>query len=85
MRQNTEDSFGRFQSSLSDQLDLALKTTGRAMQFALQRRASRSEAIKIDIEQANRSVAELEDILTELQAMSSPLTAQTKHEGTRRC
>jgi hypothetical protein len=41
------------------------------MQLALQRRAARSEGIKVDIEQANRSVAELADILTELQAMAS--------------
>jgi GTP-binding protein EngB required for normal cell division len=70
MRQNIEDSFRRFESSLSDQLDLALKATRQAMQLALQRHAARSEAIKVDIEQANRSVMELANILMELEAMT---------------
>jgi hypothetical protein len=40
------------------------------MQLALQRHAARSEAIKVDIEQANRSVMELANILMELEAMT---------------
>ena len=83
MRQNIEDSFRRFESSLSEQLDLALKATRQAMQLALQRRAARSEAIKVDIEQANCSVVELSDILTELQAMASTPHSPEKHEGTQ--
>jgi hypothetical protein len=71
MRQNIEDSFRRFESSLSDQLDQAMKATRQAMQLALQRRTARSEAIKADIEQANRSVMELADISMELKAIVS--------------
>jgi GTP-binding protein EngB required for normal cell division len=78
MRQNIEDSFRRFESSLSEQLDLALKATRQAMQLALQRRAARSAAIKVDIDEANRSVAELSDILTELQAMASDPSRPSK-------
>jgi hypothetical protein len=85
MRQNIEDSFRRFESSLSEQLDLALKATSQAMQLALQRHAARSEAVKVDIEEANRSVAELSDILAELQAKSSTPHDPEKHEGTQPC
>ena len=76
MRQNIEDSFRRFELSLSNQLDVALKATRQAMQLVLQRRIARSEAIKVDIEQANRTVVELSDILAEVEALARPLTAQ---------
>jgi GTP-binding protein EngB required for normal cell division len=85
MRQNIEDSFRRFESSLSEQLDLALKATRQAMQLALQRRGERSEAIKVDIEQANRSAAELSDILAELEARASTSHGPENHEGAQQC
>lgn len=85
MRQDIEDSFRRFESSLSEQLNLALKATRQAMQLALQRRAVRSDAIKVDIEQAKRSVAQLSGILTELAAMVSTLHSPEKNEGTQLC
>ena len=83
MRQNIEYSFRRFELSLSDQLDLALKGTRQAMQLALQRRTARSEAIKVDIEQANRTVVEISDILAELEALTSTTHSPEKREGTQ--
>ena len=71
MRQNIENSFRRFELSLSNQLDVALKATRQAMQLALQRRTARSEAIKVDIELANRTVVGISDILAELEALTS--------------
>lgn len=85
MRQNMEDSFRRFGSSLSEQLDLALKATRQAMQLALQRRVARSEAIKVGIEDANRSVAELSDILKELQFMASAPQNPEDHGRAQPC
>ena len=76
MRQNIEDSFRRFELSLSNQLDVPLKATRQAMQLVLQRRTARSAAIKVDIEQANCTVVELSDILAEVEALARPLTAQ---------
>jgi GTP-binding protein EngB required for normal cell division len=79
MRQNIEDSFRRFESSLSDQLDQALKSTRQAMQLALARHAARSEAVKGDIDAANRSVTALSNILTELEEMApTPQTPKTR-------
>jgi hypothetical protein len=75
MRQNIEDSFRRFESSLAEQLDQALKPTREAMQLALDRRAAQSEAIKGEIEQANRSVTELSNILMELEEIAPDLKA----------
>jgi hypothetical protein len=75
MRQNIEDSFRRFESSLAEELDQALKPTREAMQLALDRRAAQSEAIKGEIEQANRSVTELSNILMELEEIAPDLKA----------
>ena len=55
------------------------------MQLALQRRTARSEAIKVDIEQANRSVVELSDILAELEALASTPHSPEKREGAQPC
>jgi GTP-binding protein EngB required for normal cell division len=85
MRQNIEDSFRRFEASLSGQLDQALKSTRQAMQLALARRAARSEAVKGDIDLASRSVTALSNILTELEAMApTPQTDKTR-EGPQSC
>jgi hypothetical protein len=85
MRQDIEDSFRRFQSSLSDQLGQAIKATRQAMQLALERRAARSGAIRADIEQANRSVTELADIWMELKAIVSEPHGSEKSEGMWSC
>ena len=85
MRQNIEDSFRCFELSLSNQLDVALKATRQVMQLALQRRTARSEAIKAEIEQANRTVVELSDILAEVEALASTPHSPEKREGTPSC
>jgi hypothetical protein len=85
MRQNIEDSFRRFESSLAGQLDQALKSTREAMQLALDRRAAQSEAIKGEIEQANRSVTELSNILMELEEIAPDPQSPEKHKGPRPC
>jgi hypothetical protein len=68
LRQNIEDSFRRFEASLSEQLDQALQATRQALQLAERRRAARSEAIEADVDEADRCVRELSAILAELQA-----------------
>jgi GTP-binding protein EngB required for normal cell division len=85
MRQNIEDSFRRFEASLSGQLDQALKSTRQAMQLALARRAARSEAVKGDIDQATRSVTALSNILTELEAIAPTPQSDKTHEGPQSC
>ena len=85
MRRNIENSFWRFELSLSNQLEVALKATRQAMQLALQRRTARSEAIKVDIELANRAVVGISDILAELEALTSPTHSPEKREGTQPC
>ncbi len=85
LRQNIEDSFRRFESSLSEQLDQALQATRQALQLAQRRRAARSEAIEADVEQADCSVMELSNILTELQAIESTPRVAEDCGGTRPC
>jgi len=85
LRQNIEDSFRRFESSLSEQLGLALQATRQALQLAQRRRAARSEAIEADVERANRSVKELSAILAELQTIGREPRDAAACEGTRAC
>jgi hypothetical protein len=84
LRQNTEDSFRRFEASLSEQLDQALQATRQALQLAQRRRAARSEAIEADVERANRCVKELSAILADLQAIGHE-PRDAAYEGTRAC
>ena len=85
LRQNIEDSFRRFEASLSEQLDQALQATRQALQLAERRRAARSEAIEADVEQADRCVRELSAILTELQAIEREPRGAGAHAGARAC
>jgi len=85
LRQNIEDSFRRFESSLSEQLGLALQATRQALQLAQRRRAARSEAIEADVEQADRCVRELSAILAELQAIEREPRGASAREGARAC
>ena len=59
--------------------------TAEAVLTECERRTARSEAIKVDIEQANRTVVEISDILAELEALTSPTHIPEKREGTQPC
>jgi hypothetical protein len=85
LRQNIEDSFRRFESSLSEQLGLALQATRQALQLAQRRRAARSEAIEADVGEADRSVMELSAILAELRAIEREPRGAGEREETRAC
>jgi small GTP-binding protein len=85
VRQNIEDSFRRFETSLSEQLDQALQATRQALQLAQRRRAARSEAVEADVEQADRCVTELSNILAELQAKERTPRSAGEREETRAC
>ena len=85
LRQNIEDSFRRFEYSLSEQLDLALRATRQALQLAQRRGAVRSQAIEADVEEADRCVTELANILAELQAIESKPRGAGYCEGTQAC
>jgi GTP-binding protein EngB required for normal cell division len=85
LRQNIEDSFRRFETSLSEQLDQALQATRQALQLAQRRRVARFEAVEADNEQANRCVKALSAILAELQAIEREPRSSAAHEGTRTC
>ena len=85
LRQNIEDSFRRFETSLSEQLDQALQATRQALQLAQRRRAARSEAVEAEVEQADRCVTELSNVLAELQAKEREPRDDAAYEGTRAC
>jgi GTPase Era involved in 16S rRNA processing len=85
LRQNIEDSFRRFEASLSEQLDQALQATRRALHLAQRRRAARSEAVEAEVEQADRCVRTLSAILTELEAIKREPRGADAREGTRAC
>ncbi len=85
MRQNIEDSFRRFETSLSEQLDRALQATRQALQLAQRRLAARSEAVEAEVEQADRCVTELSNVLAELQAKEREPRDDAAYEGTRAC
>ncbi len=85
LRQNVEDSFRRFEASLSEQLDQALQATRQALQLAERRRAARSEAIEADVDEADRCARELSAILAELQAKEPEPRGAGAHAGTRAC
>jgi ribosome biogenesis GTPase A len=77
MRQNIEEGFRRFESSLSEQLGSALQATLQAMRVAIERRTARIEEIDEYVKESTRSVASLSDIFTELQAIrADPIRLQ---------
>ncbi|MFZ3327397.1 MAG: dynamin family protein [Methylocella sp.] len=71
MRQNIEEGFRRFESSLSEQLGSALQATRQAMHIAIERRTARIEEIDEYSKELTRSIASLSNIFTELQAIGA--------------
>jgi GTPase Era involved in 16S rRNA processing len=67
IRQNIEEGFRRFESSLSKQLSSALQATRQAMLIAVERRTARIEEIDAYVKESTRSIALLSDIFTELE------------------
>jgi GTP-binding protein EngB required for normal cell division len=71
MRQNVEEGFRRFESSLSEQLGSALQATRQAMHIAIELRTARIEEIDEYVKDSTRSIASLSDISTKLQAIGA--------------
>ena len=59
LRQNVEDAFRRFESSLAEQLSEAIEETRRVMQIALEKRSARSSEVASLVAQAEQSIAAL--------------------------
>jgi GTP-binding protein EngB required for normal cell division len=71
VRQNLEDAFRRFESSLDEQLGRALAATREAMHIAIERRTARAEEMEDYVKDSARSVACLSNILDELQSIKT--------------
>lgn len=71
VRQNLEDAFRRFESSLDEQLGRALAATREAMRIAIERRTARAEEMEDYIKDSGRSVESLSNILRELQSIKT--------------
>jgi GTP-binding protein EngB required for normal cell division len=71
IRQNLEDAFRRFESSLAEQLGRALAATRQAMHIAIERRAARAEEMDEYVKDSTRSVDSLSNILKGLWIISS--------------
>ncbi len=85
LRQNIQDSFTRFEASLSGELGAALQATRQALQLARTRGAARSRDIEADVEEAARCTGELSSVLAKLQpSMCEPRSAGDDG-GTRKC
>jgi GTP-binding protein EngB required for normal cell division len=74
IRQNIEEGFRRFESSLSEQLGSALQATRQALHIAIELRTARIEEIDEYVKESTRSLASLSDIFTELHAANSDPT-----------
>jgi hypothetical protein len=68
LRQNIEDAFRRFESSLAKQLSGAVQETRSVMQIALEKREARSSEVGSLVAQAEQSVAALSAVLEGLEA-----------------
>ncbi len=77
VKRNVEDAFVHFQAALSEQLDKALRMTREAFELALERHATRSEAIGSYVSEAEESLAALRKILADLQDQERPPHAET--------
>jgi hypothetical protein len=66
LRQNVEDAFRRFESSLAEQLSEAIDETRRVMQIALEKRSARSSEVASLVAQAEQSIAALSAALAGL-------------------
>ena len=77
VKRNIEDAFVHFESALSEQLDKALRMTREAFELALERHATRSETIGSYVKEAEKSLADLRNILADLQGQERPPHAET--------
>jgi hypothetical protein len=68
IRENLEDAFRQFESSLTEQLGNVLLATRQAMQLAIERRTTRAEELDKYVKESARSIASLTNIMSELQA-----------------
>jgi hypothetical protein len=68
IRENLEDAFRQFESSLTEQLGNVLLATRQAMQLAIERRMTRAEELNKYVKESARSIASLTNIMSELQA-----------------
>jgi len=68
IRENLEDAFRQFESSLTEQLGNVLLATRQAMQLAIERRMTRGEEMDKYVKESARSIASLTNIMSELQA-----------------
>jgi GTPase Era involved in 16S rRNA processing len=75
VKRNVEDAFVHFETALSEQLDKALQMTREAFQLAIERHATRSEAISSYVKGAEQSLAAVRKILAELQDQEQPPNA----------
>ncbi len=77
VKRNVEDAFVHFEVALSEQLDKALRMTREAFQLALERHATRSEAIGGYVKEAEELLAALRKILADLQDQEQSPHAET--------
>ncbi len=68
LRQNIEDAFRRFESSLAEQLSEAIEETRQVMQIALAKRSARSTEVATLVAQAEQSITALSAALDRLQS-----------------
>ena len=68
IRENLEDAFRQFESSLTEQLGNVLLATRQAMQLAIERIMTRAEELDKYVKESARSIASLTNIMSELQA-----------------
>jgi hypothetical protein len=76
IRQNLEDAFRRFESSLAEQLGRALGATRQAMQIAIERKTARTEEVDAYVKESTRTIALLSDLLTALEGLDSNSNSQ---------
>jgi len=67
LRQNVEDAFRRFESSLAEQISAAVQATRQVMQIALEKRSVRSSEVSSLVAQAEQSIVALSAVLEGLE------------------
>ncbi len=70
LRQNVEDAFRRFESSLTRQLSGAVEETRRVMQIALEKRSARSSEVYLLVAEAEQSIATLSTVVEALETIN---------------
>ena len=68
LRQNIEEAFRRFESSLTKQLSSAMEETRQVMQIALEKRSARSAEVSAFVAQAAHSIAALSAVVEDLES-----------------